>query len=220
MASRARKAFDDNCDDIVRLVEIHEDLGGSGPGRRVRLEVLNKSAIVLLTAFWEAYCEDIAAEALEHIVEHSADWKGLPLDLRKLIAKELKADKNELAPWELAGGQWRDYLQRRLDELTETRNRRLNTPKTVQIDDLFMVALGIPKMSSSWYWKGMKAETARTKLDKYVELRGAIAHRGSSARTVKKAAVNDYYGHVKKLVGRTGGRVGRVSYDATGVKLW
>jgi hypothetical protein len=32
--------------------------------------VLNKSAIVLLTAFWEAYCEDLAAEALNHVGDH------------------------------------------------------------------------------------------------------------------------------------------------------
>ena len=37
-------------------------------GRRYHLEVLNKSAIVLVTSFWEAYCEDIAAEGLAHIV--------------------------------------------------------------------------------------------------------------------------------------------------------
>lgn len=32
-------------------------------GRR-NLEVLNKSAIVLLCAIWEAYCEDLADDAL------------------------------------------------------------------------------------------------------------------------------------------------------------
>jgi len=67
MASQARIRFDKNCEDVERLLEVHRDLGGSGRGRRRRLEVLNKSAIVLLYAFWEAYCEDIAAEGLNHL---------------------------------------------------------------------------------------------------------------------------------------------------------
>ncbi len=220
MASKARKAFDESCDDIDRLLEIHGDFGGSGPGRRVRLEVLNKSGIVLLTALWEAYCEDIAAEALKHMVEHAPEPERIPLELRKQIAKELRANSHELAPWELAGDHWRDFLDARLESMTDERNRRLNTPKASQIDDLFLRALGIPKVSSSWSWPGMSADSARAKLDKYVELRGAIAHRGSAARSVKKAAVSDYYAHVKRLVGETGGRVGQMAKRATGKRLW
>ena len=68
MASKARKAYDANANDIERLLELHMQIGGGAPGRRYGLEVLNKSAVVLVTAFWEAYCEDIAAEGLEHIV--------------------------------------------------------------------------------------------------------------------------------------------------------
>lgn len=54
MTSMARKAFDESKADVDRLLEIHENLGGTAPGRRRRLEVLNKSAIVLITAIWEA----------------------------------------------------------------------------------------------------------------------------------------------------------------------
>ena len=68
MPSKARRAFDDSAKDVKRLLEIHKTIGGNAPGRRAGLEVLNKSAIVLITAIWEAYCEDISAEALEHIV--------------------------------------------------------------------------------------------------------------------------------------------------------
>jgi hypothetical protein len=72
MASKARAAFDKNCADIDRLMEVHTAYGGTGAGYRHQLEVLNKSAIVLLCAIWEAYCEDLAAEAVEHIVAHAA----------------------------------------------------------------------------------------------------------------------------------------------------
>ena len=64
MESNAKQKFDKNCEDINKLLEFHESSGGSSPGRRYGLEVLNKSAVVLICAIWEAYCEDIAAEGL------------------------------------------------------------------------------------------------------------------------------------------------------------
>jgi len=54
-----------------------------------------------------------------------------------------KADQHDLAVWSLADGGWRQVLMDRLDGLREARNRRLNTPKAGQIDDLFFRALGI-----------------------------------------------------------------------------
>ena len=218
--TRARKSFNENCADIDRLLEIHEDIGGTDPGRRCGLEVLNKSAIVLITAVWEAYCEDLAAEALEHVVAHTQDVARLPKGLRQLVATELKAAPHELAVWDLAGDGWREVLRARLSTLQAERNRDLNTPKSAQIDRLFEQALAIPSVSSSWYWPGMSSEQARKKLDRLVSLRGDIAHRGKSVKSVKKVTVNDHYAHVKRLVGKTGGRVGSAVHKATGKKLF
>jgi hypothetical protein len=52
-------------------------------------------------------------------------------------------------------------------------------------------------------------------LDDNVELRGSVPHRGSAANSVQKAAVTDYYEHVRRLVGKTGGRVNSVVKKAT-----
>jgi hypothetical protein len=60
MPSAAWTQFVANCADIDQLLTIHTDIGGGSAGRR-KLEVLNKSAIVLITAYWEAYCEDVSA---------------------------------------------------------------------------------------------------------------------------------------------------------------
>lgn len=137
MPSNARTAFDENLKDIEILMELHKQEGGISPDRRYGLEVLNKSAIVLITSYWEAYCEDIAAEAMEHIVKYSKNADALPKALKKKIAKELKNNKNELAIWEIADGKWKNYLQSRLAMLQEERNRKLNTPKPDYIDQLF-----------------------------------------------------------------------------------
>ncbi len=221
MPSNARKAFDDNLKDIKRLMELHQQEGGTSSGRRFGLEVLNKSAIVLITSYWEAYCEDIAAEALAHIVEHSSSADALPKALMKEIAKELKADKNELAIWGVADEKWKGYLRTRLENLQETRNRKLNTPKSDNIDQLFESAVGITKVSSSWSWaKKMSVKRARTKLDKFVSLRGSIAHRGQTLKSVKKAEVTDYLNFIKQLTAKTGGRVNSHVKKETGKPLW
>ena len=142
MPSQARKRFDENAVDIQRLLELHQEKGGILPGRRRGLEVLNKAAIILITSFWEAYCEDIAAEGLEHLVKHGrAD--ALPTPIKQMIAKELKADPNELSIWALCGEGWKEILKNRLKNLQEQRNRRLNTPKTQNVDELFEKVLGV-----------------------------------------------------------------------------
>ena len=92
MPSRAFSDFRENARDVQRLLDLHKDTGGIAQGRRYGLEVLNKSAIVLLTSFWEAYCEDIAAEALAHIVTHAASADKLPIELRKLVANSCKTN--------------------------------------------------------------------------------------------------------------------------------
>ena len=220
MASQARKAFDRNVKDVERLLKIHADVGGDAQGRRFGLEVLNKSAIVLITAIWEAYCEDLAAEALDHLVANVASGSQLPKELKKKIAADIKADQNDLAMWDLADAGWQARAKARLASLMLERNRRLNTPKSDQIDELFTAAIGLSSVSSAWRWKAMSVAQARTKLDRFVELRGAIAHRGTAAAGVKKVQVTDYLKHAKRLVGKTGGRVYTHVKSATGKTLW
>ena len=220
MASNSRKAFDENAKDIERLLEIHTEYGGDGPGRRHRLEVLNKSAVVLITAIWEAYCEDITAEALTHIVTHAKDYGGLPLELQKRIAKELKGKPHDLAVWDLAGDGWKAVVSNRLSELTTERNRKLNSPKSAAIDALLLDGIGLAQVSQVWHWQRMSVEKAKKKLDGYIELRGAIAHRGVAASTCKKAHVEDFFEHVKVLVKKTGGRVNTFVKQLSGKPLW
>jgi hypothetical protein len=78
-------------------------------------------------------------------------------------------------------------------------------PKSDNIDELFRSAVGISKVPSEWRWaKKMNAQRAREKLDKYVSLRGAIAHREQYLSSVKKTDVDDYFAFISKLVSKTG----------------
>lgn len=221
MPSKARKAFDKNFTDIDRLKELREQEGGTNRGRRHNLEVLNKSAIVLVTAFWEAYCEDIASEGLQHILDHSEKADQLPIGLRKQLAREVKQANNDLEVWQLAGDGWKAYLAARMDKLKDERNRRLNTPKSNQIDELFKNSLGIERISDDWSLSTkMKSDGARNRLDEFVTLRGSIAHRGKDAESVTKKMVTDYAELVKKLAAKTGRSVSAHVRKATGSKLF
>lgn len=66
----------------------------------------------------------------------------------------------------------------------------------------------------------MTISRAREKLDKFVTLRGAIAHRGRSLKSVTKAEVQDYFEFVKRLASKTGGRVNRHVANLTGKPMW
>ena len=66
----------------------------------------------------------------------------------------------------------------------------------------------------------MPSDKASAKLDKYVALRGDVAHRGKAAKSVHKSDVEGFIEHVKFLVRKTGGRVHSTVTKATGKKLW
>ena len=174
---------------------------------------------MLITAIWEAFCEDLAEEAVEHLVNNVEAASDLPKELRKVIAVQLKKAPHQLAVWDLADDGWRAVVRARLAELTSERNWNMNTPKSENVDKLFAEATGLQSISDSWKWPGMTPDRARKKLDGYVSLRGAIAHRGKSAKTCRKAQVNDYFKHVRKLVGRTGTRVRAFVRSVTGKRM-
>jgi RiboL-PSP-HEPN len=215
MPTSARTSFEANAADVGYLLDVHALLGGTEPGRRdAALQVLNRSGIVLVSAIWEAYVEDLAAEALRHMVGHAGSPDDLPASLRRGVASELKKDPHHESPWRLAGDGWRPVLIDRLTDLQEARNRTLNTPKAEPVDSLYEEAIGVGRLSDAWYWSGMSADQARAKLDEFVALRGDIAHRGVAA--VRKKRVTDFLNHVTRLVGKTDASVNAFVRSACG----
>ena len=160
---------------------------------------------MLITSFWEAYCEDLAEDGLDAIVEHAPTSDVLPKEIKKPIANRLKADPNDLAVWQVADGKWRQVLTSNLAALKEARNRRLNTPKSINIDELFEAAIGLSEVSSSWRCSNkLSPDKARLKLDAFVELRGEIAHRGKAKTSVKKSQVVAYRDFIRSAAAATG----------------
>ena len=198
-----------NMAEIDRLLEIHVAVAGSGRGRKRDVEVLNKSAIVLLLACWEAFVEDLAVAAFDRILAHATSPDAFPEFVLAIAAKEIrKADTMVL--WGIAKNGWKpELLKHRARILEKYVNRgSFNTPSAENIDRLFSEMLGLTSISQQWSWPRMAPERAAEKLGNLIELRGGIAHRVSATKPVKKADVVDY--RISCIASRLSRTIGRV----------
>ena len=178
--------------DARRLMKIHKDVGGTGQGRRYGLDVLNKSGVMFVAGAWEAFIEEVATQAIGHILENVTSHDKIPLPIRKATAKGLEADKNELKVWDLAGEGWKSVVTIYRDQVIRDEIATFNTPKPHNVDSLLKKLLGIEKLSTSWKWQGMSAANATKKLKEFIEARGAIAHRGQLDFSITKTYVEDH----------------------------
>ncbi|MYX83567.1 MULTISPECIES: HEPN domain-containing protein, partial [unclassified Streptomyces] len=148
-----RSLLDEAVPDIGRLTEFHEKETGSARGRRrPEIQVVSRSAVVLTCASWEAFCEDLAAEALNHLADHAKSAADLPTEVKKSIKKSMLDDKHELAIWNLADDGWRTALRDRASRLTDDDDRSLNTPKPDPVKEFFLHNVGIKDITAAWKW--------------------------------------------------------------------
>jgi hypothetical protein len=195
----AYETFLENMREVRRLLQIHKELGGGGPGRRWGSEVLNKSAVVLLVACWEAYLEDVASFAFDTSLGKCRKPRHFPKEVIKRIGESVRANKDERAVWNLAGDGWRSVLSDYKKRVIE----KFHNPNSGSIDDFFLRLLGMKAFSQCWHWAGMSSERAKTKLDNVVFVRGSLAHRMRHSAPIHLTRVRDYQGHIRKLVRRT-----------------
>jgi hypothetical protein len=188
-----------NRNDVERLLQIHQQLGGSGPGRKWNVEVLNKSAIVLTCAIWEAFVEDLVLETVGHLASHVPTPDALPEMLRRQVAKALKAELHDFAVWRLAADGWKTEIRNNAVKHIEEITGKFNTPKSGNIANLYQRALGIDDVTHRWARHKMTSAQAKTRLDRFIELRGEIAHRGTAAAGVKKTQAVEFLSLVDEL---------------------
>ncbi len=184
-----------NLSQILRLLDIHTHLTGSGPGRRHDVQVLNKSAVLLLVATWEAYVEDLAISACRFAVENSESFDQLPNLALVKTSSRLEREKDNNSIWKLAGDGWKNELIAQ----AEIEASRLNTPDAERVDTLFKDTLGLRKLSKYWYWAGSSRENVARRLNMLIETRGEIAHRVQASDPVTKAYVERNVDLVRRL---------------------
>ncbi|MXZ83876.1 MAG: hypothetical protein F4Z10_09455 [Synechococcus sp. SB0666_bin_14] len=103
--SNARKNFEESKREIEHLLEIHTEMEGGQSGRRGRrpeqIQVLHRAAIVMITACWQAYVEDLFHEASNKLLSHgNAYQKNI---LKRYVNEKLHYFHNPLrAPRKIA----------------------------------------------------------------------------------------------------------------------
>jgi hypothetical protein len=214
------EGFLDNLKNVSRLIEIHEQVAGSHPGYKAKVEVLNKSGIVLLVACWEAFIEDLASSAFEFVLREAKEPSAFPNTVLVTASDPLRKSKDERAVWQLAGDGWLAILTSHKKRTIEKYLYRFSNPNAKQIDDLFKDLLDFKSVSSYWHWQRMSAASATKSLSRLVELRGSIAHRVTSRSKVYKVTVTEYIDFIYRIAVITHNRVARRLYTLTGKKAW
>ena len=170
MPSNAYIKFEkDFLEDVERIIISHKQLNNNKKGGKRALGHITRSGIIMLSAAWELYIEELIIESVRIICNRIDDPKLLPKRVQKEISYSVKSSKHELKPLELAGDGWRSvYINHVFDKI-----QHHNTPNSENIDDLFWRFLGIKEISNNWTYK--------KEINKFIKLRGCIAHRGREA---------------------------------------
>lgn len=206
----------DNLSEVSQLIGIHEAIAGTGPGRKRHVEVLNKSAIVLVVACWEAFVEDLAKAGLEHLIKHAKDHTIFP----KPVLDRVASKHSGIHAWDLAGSGWKTALNDNLREVLAKTTGALNTPRAPQIDELFEKTLGLKTLSGCWAWPGRSSAQSIAALDQLVTLRGSIAHRVQHSRSVLKRDVNSAVELVSRLAAKSNNEVRRFILTRSNIQPW
>lgn len=218
--SQALERFVENQKDIEQLWIIHEDYAGDGRGRKHGVEVLNRSVIVFVTAIWESFVEDLAKEAFDYLIAHAPDSRHIPQKIKNHIAAAVLTQKDPSRVWEVADLGWKQVLKAHKVTVMDKWVGNFNTPKTEPVNNLFDQLLGAPNISSNWHWQGVSSKKAGDKLDRFITMRGDIAHRLRHGKPVGKVDGFNYLMHVISIAFHTEFAVADHLARVTGIYPW
>ena len=182
MPSKALRKFEGAMmRDVDRMIATHRDIQGGTKGNK-GLGHLTKAGVLLLCAAWELYDDEVLLEGVKHLIDRRKMPDDLPLPIQKTISKYVRKFNHELKPLELAGSGWKDVYR----EVANGWVNGLNTPKSTILDQGFNTLLGLEGLSQNW---SHGAET----VDKFVSVRGDVAHRGSDVGSIHMNVLRDKY---------------------------
>lgn len=220
MTSQASTSFHINKKNVEMLWHIHAEVSGSGKGRKHRSDVLNRTAIVFISACWESYIEDVCMEGFDFLLCNVEEPNKIPIKVKTIAARELRNDKDERRIWELAGLGWKNILINHKTSIRENWLKDFNTPKSKQVRILFLELLGIADITSNWHWADITVETACAELDKFISIRGNIAHRIKHEETVHKSWAKEFLVHITTLVNLTDLAISTHLFSVTATRPW
>lgn len=198
--SLALSSLEESLEDVDILLNVHRRVTGGRRGRRGRdANVLNRSGIVLATAAWEAFLEDVAQEAFTFLMRKARTHAAFPNALKVRVVDTLLPQSEKLRFWALAGEGYKPLLRRECAML----RAGFHTPDSASYDDFLLRTVGLRGTSR-------KLGTRLSKpLDRFVELRHRIAH-GRQQQPVRRAQVEKY----RALLGKAANQVDGLVADA------
>ena len=184
--------FFDNLDKVQELVEIHGKIAGTKKGRKSGVETLNKSCIVLLTACWETFIEELIGSAFDYLIDNAQTHDIIPFSVLTKASNDLKNDKDARKVWSLADNGWKTVMKKYKNQIITKELDYFHVPRPKNIDDLYEKLIGLEEVTKYWKWKNMNNASVIKTLNDFIDLRGEIAHKLKSSRNVLKRDV-EYY---------------------------
>ena len=210
----------ENANEVIKLIGLHVAITGKKAGRRRGVEILNKSALVLLVACWESFVEDVAALGFEFLLKEAKTPHIFPSSVLTLSAKSLREDGDHRKIWQLAGDGWKSVLIAHKQNVLKEYAGKLNTPRPKRVNELLEKMVGLKGLSNQWKWHGMSASQACEKLDMLVTTRGEIAHRVRAGKYVRKEYVAQTADFIQRLAAITSNRVAQHIQKQVGKEPW
>lgn len=173
MPSKSFKNYHKNLKSVYRLIEAHDIVKGSDKGKKA-IDHFTKSIILMLSASWESYIEEVVLESVTFLTNKIDDPNSLPEKVKTFFVEYVKGDNSRVLRF--AGSGWKDLLIEcaTLEALGDDSQGKwgLNTPKPHIINLLFEKLLGYEEpLSKDWRY-------SQDEIRKFIELRGIFAHNG------------------------------------------
>lgn len=215
------RTFIDNRDEVKKLVNIHIKVAGTAPGRKTSgVQVLNKSAIVLLVACWESYIETIVGDAFDFMLANAPTHEVFPSSVLTKASKELRNDKDERKIWLIADKGWETVLKNYKENAFKKEIDYFHVPRPSNIDELFAKLVGLDNLSKTWTWRGQNnSDTIRT-LNELIDIRGTIAHKIKVETSITKRDVLYYLNFINNLAVSTNNSVTKHVEKRVGQRPW
>ena len=127
MPSKALEGLTDRLRDVDQLMAAHRAAGGDKRGRRFELEGVNRAAVLMLSAHFEGYLEDVMQEAVAAVNAQlganrvTAGFSNpQPKKIDELFEFLGMSKVSHSISWQRASN---DSVRKNLNKLVETRNR-------------------------------------------------------------------------------------------------
>lgn len=212
------EALNGNINDVRRIMKITGRASSKKPDKRI----LRKGAIVLFTACWEAFIEDLARSAFVFLAKHAKTADKLPGAVKRHMTKKWtgKEKVDPLEFWILADAGWKKVLKEHGNGIIKQWIGSVNTPNSEVVDNTFECLIGLKNLSNQWQWKGIPARSAKKKLNQYIFLRGQIAHRVKADYLITSKLVFEYTDFIFRLAVRSNNAVQKHLHKLTQKVPW